>query len=143
MNTTESEDLAVRLSQTWPKGLPAPAWDDALRNLDAGGAGTAYVRLRATVSLITGPSIADFLSTYNSLNTKPYEPRPNCETCGGNGWEPVWTTNDEGVEYSNGVTPCRCPSGRQREEVHQRIIDHNERELANVLGHDPRRGAAA
>lgn len=141
MTPRESEDLAVRLSQTWPKGLPAPAWDDAIRHLDAGVAGTAFVRLRAGVSTTTGPTVADFLAAYSALDTKRPDQYADCDHCGGTGWQPVTTPSPHGVEYDTGVTPCRCPRGRNREDTHRRIIDHNANELANALGTDPRRNA--
>jgi hypothetical protein len=137
MNREDARSLATRLSQGWPKGLTASAWEDAITDLDAGQAGTAFVRLQQTINDPTGPTVAAFLAYYRTLDTRRPEHVASCDTCDSTGWKPVIEPHPDGTERHTGVTPCHCPHGRRREEVHQRILDHNADELARLgLGHD-------
>jgi len=67
MTPTETAHLVERIVQTWPTGPRGRIWTEALEPLDAGRAGTAYARLRASEE--HPPSIARFMAVYRSLDT--------------------------------------------------------------------------
>lgn len=72
MTPNEAAHLVERIVQTWPTGTRGRIWTETLEPLDAGRAGTAYVRLRGEAE--NPPSPARFLAVYRSLDTTRNEP---------------------------------------------------------------------
>lgn len=128
MTPQEADDLADRIMRAWPKMLiPPDEWRDVLRSLDAGTAGTAFIRLRNTEKY--PPTIADFLDTYRSLPTQANQPiRTLCTTCGGDGFASFtqWI-NDH--EYTV-VKGCHCANGpnAQRQADEAEAFSRQQRE---------------
>lgn len=126
MTPHEADDLAARITHTWHTNrIPADEWAEVLTPLDAGTAGTAYVRLRNDSD--NPPSIARFLATYRSLNTRRLDDqRGDCDHCDGTGWDPViFTATDDhtfpGHTY-NAVRPCPCcRTGELRRTLHRQL----------------------
>jgi len=116
MNTHEAEDLAVKIAQTWPKGIAAHIWEEELLPLDTGRAGTAFVKLRREAKY--PPTIADFLERYNAIQTDPAD-RVECKYCDTSGWVDkigyhgpnCGTRTGHACNCRNGVEPCACPEG--------------------------------
>ena len=120
-------ELAIRISETWPRGGPSiQVWEEELAELDEGRAGTAYVRLRRSER--SAPSIALFFATYHSVESSDASTRgPVCMVCDGAGWvesrEMIRVPNRAPVSQ---VEPCRsCPLGREMQAVHRRILAKN------------------
>ena len=65
MTAQEADDLAKRIINAWRGGPPLNDWREELARLDAGMAGTAFVRLRRTIE--DAPSIARFLAEYRAV----------------------------------------------------------------------------
>lgn len=70
MTRQEAEDLAIRISQSFPTrrgidGVAVDVWAEYLEPLDAGRAGTAYARLLR--KLTAPPAIADFAAEYGQV----------------------------------------------------------------------------
>jgi hypothetical protein len=123
----EAEELAKRISQTWRTGASKQIWEEALLDLDAGTAGTAYQRLRRESE--HAPSIASFIAFSRSLHTESNETPvvPWCEQCDSTGWVALadLTVNEE--NYSQ-VAPCTyCGTGKQMVPVHRMIQATNAR----------------
>ena len=115
MTETEAIDLAARISQTWRSGPPASVWEEELVELDAGQAGTAFVRLRRTSTRAV--SVAEFYDTYRAVKpTDASTPRVECPRCDTSGWlyvDPLIVKHGErDIEYSQ-VRPCGCTIGQQ------------------------------
>ena len=121
MNITEADRLARRIINTWNGGPNLTEWTDLLAELDAGTAGTAYIRLRNTHE--HPPSIATFIKTYHSLRTATTDPirQDSCplDRCPGDGWVTVDYTHN-GHTY-RGVIPCGCPPGRHNETTYTNV----------------------
>jgi hypothetical protein len=66
VNQAEATDLAKRIINCWRGGPPLTEWIDELKRLDAGMAGTAYIRLRREHE--HAPSIARFLAEYRGVH---------------------------------------------------------------------------
>lgn len=99
MNYTDAENLLTRMGQCWrvPFGQE---WHEAFKDLDAGRAGTAFVRLRDTEE--RPPTIAKFKGAYQSIRGETkHEPR--CEVCDGTGLrapdDDAWGTESPPCEY--------------------------------------------
>lgn len=113
MTPAEADALAKRIINSFRGGPPLADWVEELTRLDAGRAGTAYARLRATLD--HAPTIARFMVEYNALDTERPGTRPPCGDCGDTGWidapDRVWP--DE--RTSSQVKPCpHCDEGRKR-----------------------------
>ena len=113
MTPAAAETLAVKISQTWPKGPPVDVWAEDITDLDEGAAGTAFVKLRREAQY--PPTIAQFRATAFSLRTTDASTRPEaCGYCDDTGWvdapDRIW--DDE--RHSTQVQPCECREGRQR-----------------------------
>jgi hypothetical protein len=108
MTDDEARALATRIIDTWPTGPKAYIWRDALRPLDYGTAGTAYVRLRKLVT--TGaPTPGRFEDEYRALHTPATDPTPTavCQTCDGSNW--VECTDDRRhARYTHNWDTCGC-----------------------------------
>lgn len=114
MTPTEATALATRILRTF-NGPPLADWEEELGELDAGRAGTAYVRIRRE-HLTKWLSIAEFAAVYRSLHTDDASTRPPaCGWCDNTGWTQTPDHVQRAAVYS-GVKPCtRCPEGRARE----------------------------
>jgi hypothetical protein len=120
MNEHDADAIAKRIINTWHSGPRLTEWVEVLAGLDAGTAGTAYIRCRN--ELEHAPSIAKFIAVYRSLHTATTHPvdRPTCAACDGTGWvdAPNLITPD-GRSYTQ-VDRCpHCDNGRplrQRDE---------------------------
>lgn len=131
MTGPEARDLAARLATSWPghAGISAETWDEELRDLDAGTAGTTLVRLRR--ELERPPSIARFHATYRALHTAHTDPLPTdrCTLCDGTGWvdAPDLTVGEEPHTRTYTMTqPCSaCPAGDRARNVHRTIARTN------------------
>jgi hypothetical protein len=110
MTREEASELAKRIINCWRGGPPLAEWTDELQRLDAGQAGTAYVRLKR--ELENAPSIARFIAEYRALNTHDGgNVKPKCGWCSDGGWIPTQRHEFKGGVYS-GVEPCtHCPTG--------------------------------
>lgn len=128
MTPTEADRLAKRIINTWQGAPPLPEWADTLEPLDAGTAGTAYIRLRNDSDAT--PTIARYMAVYRSLDTKRPDSAPHrgCTACGrqdgpypsnGDGWNTVEYERN-GRTY-RGAIPCNCPLGRTRDAVYASI----------------------
>jgi hypothetical protein len=53
-----------------------------------------------------------------------------CPSCPGDGWATERELRN-GHVYET-VRPCACGAGRQHDDVHRRIVEHNEREMRRV-----------
>lgn len=82
MTPTERDNLAKRIINAVRTTAPYTEWQDALTNLDAGRAGTAFIRLRDTHE--DNLTIARFKAVYRTLHTTNSDTR--CETCNGDAW---------------------------------------------------------
>jgi hypothetical protein len=128
MTRDDAEQLAVKIHQTWPRGIAAHIWEEELAQLDSGRANTAYVRLRRTEQ--HPPTIPRFLAEYNQLDTT--DPRPahdHCDHCANTGDIATIDHDPAGNYLGTTVAPCHCPWGNDRRQIHARIIEHNTREL--------------
>lgn len=139
MTPDEADQLAKRIINTWHGGPPLAEWRDTLTELDAGTAGTTYVRLRA--ELDHAPSIARYLSEYRTLHTPANDPiRHHCHHCHGTGWltcvddrrHGYWCRHrgtppeTEGDCGCHAVTPCpSCPAGTHAEALTPRLERSN------------------
>lgn len=117
MTPNEADDLGKRIINSFRGGPPLSDWREVLAPLDAGTAGTAYMRLRTSSD---APTVKQFMDIYRSLDTVRPMDRPKCGDCGGCGWvqaedriENAGTDNER--RYSQ-CKPCRCIEGRQRAE---------------------------
>jgi len=115
MTEGEAIDLASRIANTWRSGPPASVWEEELIDLDAGQAGTAFVRLRRTSTRAV--SVAEFYDTYRAVRpTDASTPRDECAMCDTSGW--IYTTpyvvkrGERDIEYTQ-VRPCSCSTGQQ------------------------------
>jgi len=109
MNHTEADALAKRIINTWRGGPPLAEWTSALLDLDAGTAGTAFIRCRNQYT--DPPTIAAFVATYRTLSTRANQ--PTGEHCGcGDGLVAVWI--ERGGRQIRCAAPCTCPLGRAR-----------------------------
>lgn len=150
MNRDEASNLATRISQTWPRGLNTSVWEDEMQHLDAGRAGTAIERLRRTEQ--HPPSIARFWAEYRAVNTTDGSNRPqiaDCDECQNTGTAPVTGTvrcaDGTDIVIDVGVGPCRCPRGRDTEDMLRGIVAGNDAELDRLFPnrHQQREGRAA
>jgi hypothetical protein len=117
VNDAEADRLAARIINTWHGGPSKLEWVDTLRPLDAGTAGTAFVRLQRRLE--HAPTIAGYLREYNGLHTKPPAELPqSCplERCPGDGW--VTVHYESGGRPYRGVVPCTCAAGRANESTY-------------------------
>ena len=81
VNFNEAEGLLTRMNQTWrvPFGHE---WESVFETMDAGRAGTAFVRLRDTEE--RAPTIAKFKAAYEAVRG-PTVHEPRCPVCDGTG----------------------------------------------------------
>ncbi|MBP6729966.1 MAG: hypothetical protein KA129_10095 [Microthrixaceae bacterium] len=108
----EACDLAVRILGVF-HGPQAAEWEDELQHLDAGTAGTTFVRLRREH---TGRwlSIADFHAVYRTLRTDDASTKTDpCDACGDSGWLESAQYIERDQLYT-GARPCSCSEGRKR-----------------------------
>jgi hypothetical protein len=82
MTPAEATDLAKRIINVWRGGPPLSEWVDTLEPLEAGAAGTAFIRLRRDE--VDAPSIARYHAVYRSLHTGEHDQR--CPRCQGDHW---------------------------------------------------------
>lgn len=133
MRRETAAELALLISQTWPRGgIATYIWEQTLVDLEDGRAGTAYARLK--VSSERAPSIAAFVAVYESLATHETALRVWCSACDGSGQVPEWGAGRHGPacrpelrvsvdEHGNpskpgerdcgcrAVKPCSCAAG--------------------------------
>src|SRR5690606_18933814 len=105
MTDTEGDDLAKRIINAFRGGPPLAEWRDVLAKLDAGRAGTAFVRLRGQLDY--APSIARFMAEYRALDTHDASTRTHCDTCGGSGWAPAPDRQDGTVTRTVECDQCQ------------------------------------
>lgn len=118
MTDDEARDLATRFIDTWPGGTKAYIWRETLEPLDAGRAGTAYVKLRREHEHGKAPNPGQFMVAYNALNVATGPSKPNdCIRCD-DGWVEVHgLTHATGTEHErpvSGLKPCNCAAGQER-----------------------------
>lgn len=110
MNAADAAHLVERIVQTWPSGPRGRIWTEAFADLDAGTAGSAYVRMRNDHDSDRPPSIGQFMAMYRSLKTKhntDADPE-HCPSCGRDGAVTYWVErNGHHVRYS----AARCQHG--------------------------------
>jgi hypothetical protein len=117
MTPAEADALAKRIINTWRGGPPLREWIDTLQPLDAGTAGTAYIRLRGTSD--QAPTIARYTAVYASLHTKPpNDTTHTCERCT-DGWITTDYTNNN--RPYRGVILCTCTTGQRNRHVYSTI----------------------
>jgi hypothetical protein len=111
---TEASDLGKKIINAWHGGPPLVQWIEELEPLDAGQAGTAFVRLRRQLEHC--PSIARFFAEYHALDTRDGgNTKPKCGWCEGMGWLETPRHVNRGQVYS-GWEPCsHCDQGRASE----------------------------
>jgi hypothetical protein len=132
MNEHDADAIAKRIINTWHSGPRLTEWVEVLAGLDAGTAGTAYIRCRN--ELEHAPSIAKFIAVYRSLHTATTHPvdRPTCGACDGTGFvdAPNLTTPD-GRSYTQ-VDRCpHCTNGRPlRQQRDEPLAQDHPRALA-------------
>lgn len=134
MTPIEATDLAVRISQTWPRGIPNHVWEEELTTLDRARASTTFVRLRRR--LRNSPSIAEFLDEYSTVATTDGDPlrrHGDCKVCSNTGTVPRSPEAPDGREQLDGVKPCTCPFGEERKVSLAQIIRRNAAELDRVM----------
>jgi hypothetical protein len=131
MTRNEATDLAIRIAQSWQRGLATSIWEEELLELDHGRAGTTIARLRRSET--HPPNIARFHDMYNTIDADNHheQTHPNCATCDNTGWQPH-VEHIDNEEYTTGVTPCRCPWGTDRRQIHADIIRRNTNELTRL-----------
>jgi hypothetical protein len=146
MTRDDATALAVKIHQTWPRGLNAEIWEEELADYHTGPAGTAYVRLRRTSS--RPPSIAEFHAEYcTHLDHQPGPEHPDCPVCDNTGTKPVTDhrrhrtgcTSTAPVDHKDdchchAIEPCHCPWGTNTATIITRIHAHNTRELDRTRG---------
>lgn len=131
MTPTEATDLALRIAQTWPRGIATQVWEEELVELDAGRAGTALAKLRRSEK--NAPTIAVFFEVYQTISTTDRSTKPtDCDTCGNTGVTARLVMH-EGVEIWGPVSPCRCPWGEAKAPALAKAVLENERELDRLL----------
>ena len=107
MNLDEAKRLAIRIINSWQGGPTIDEWISELTDMDAGTAGTTFVRLRR--DLERPPTIARFWHTYAELATSTNQALP-CIDCEGTGWITGYT-DQRGYRYAK---PCAyCKRGEQ------------------------------
>lgn len=130
MTVDEAEDLAVRITRTWPAmRVPADEWREVLADLDVGTSGTAYIRLRNEQP--RPPSIAEFVTVYRALPTPSNLPIRRCPTCGGDG---MITTQQilHGTTYDV-FRPCPDCDSTDAQRVLHGIVSANNDELDRLI----------
>lgn len=120
MLTAEALDLTTRILEVF-QGPPGHVWEEELVELDAGRAGTAFVRLKREHEH-RWLSIAQFMAAYKAIHVDRPTGAPPCDQgedgCGGSGWVTSsafthGTRMGEPVPYT-AMEPCRCAEGRKR-----------------------------
>jgi hypothetical protein len=82
VNHGEAEILLMRMSQSWRAPFDGE-WYEFFADLDAGKAGTAFVRLRDSEE--RPPTIAKFRQAYSALRGDTSSHEPKCPACDGTG----------------------------------------------------------
>ncbi len=132
MNRPDALNLAERVRRTWPRAhLDLDTWAEVLEELQHAPAESALKSLRDSEE--TAPSFAKFRATYRAQFGTAREEKIDCNYCDGDGWETVIVGP---TEFDTAMRPCRCPNGRRVEDVHRRIVAHNDSEL-DRLGRVP------
>lgn len=108
MTPTEADTLAKRIINTWRGGPPLTEWANLLEQLQAGRAGTAFIRLRD--ELEHAPTIARFRTAYRSVRTR--EDDETCEHCANDGTITGPTFERHGHTYSSAIPCPHCEHGR-------------------------------
>ena len=113
MTPAEASDLVQRMAATWPRDpwgdQVRRIWLESLASVDAGAAGTAYVRLRG--ELDRAPSVARFVAECGATpraaaaRERERERATVCGRCDGSGWE---------FTSPNAVVRCPCPPSEQQ-----------------------------
>jgi hypothetical protein len=112
MNPEEAKRLAIRIVNSWHGGPNVDEWASELAEMDAGTAGTTFIRLRRELNHV--PSVAHFWHAYRQLVTPANEPLP-CDECDDSGWISAHT---DAHDYA---TPCPiCERGRQAAKLEMR-----------------------
>ena len=136
MNHNEADNLVMRMADAWGR-VPGEEWNTYLAGLDAGKAGTAFIRLRNSSRRF--PSIAEFGEAYGGVRDEtPHEP---CKFCDGTGQ--VWDVHAGGTDPFSGEpgswVRCVCPEGEVRTLAAGRIQTSTKRipsEQERTLGLD-------
>lgn len=112
MTAAEADELAKRIINAWHGGPPLAEWREELAPLDAGQAGTAYVRLKRTLE--HAPSIARFLAEYRSLTMHDASnPENKCPSCSNSGWVAAEHHFEHRSHPYSAAQPCTyCEFGR-------------------------------
>jgi hypothetical protein len=129
MIVTHAAELAVKISQTWPRSSVATdVWEEELADLDRPRAEAALKQMRRTVE--HAPSVAAFLSAYRAQSGTAGVYEWNCPKCANTGWVTDeqhprhWTGRPEDMPkipphygpadgcLCNVVTPCGCDHGK-------------------------------
>jgi hypothetical protein len=109
MNLAEAEQLLDRIEAAWPDSRwteqRRDIWLDQLLELDAGTAGTAFVKLMHNEPAC--PTFATFHSMSSALLTTANEPVARCHWCEGNGWVEVTDARRHGPDCHEPET-CAC-----------------------------------
>lgn len=124
MNDVDARNLAERMTRSWRGGIGTEVWYEILLELVHAPAEGALKTLRDSEE--HQPSIAKFRATYRAQFGTAREDKVECNLCGSDGWETVVIGP---TDFDTALRPCRCPNGRQVEDVHRRIVNHNDAEL--------------
>jgi hypothetical protein len=127
MIDVDARNLAERITRSWRGGIGTEIWYEVLTELVHGPAESAFKSLRDNEE--HQPSIAKFRATYRAQFGTAREEKTACGLCGGDGWETVVVGP---TEFDTVVAPCRCPNGRNVEDVHRRIVAANLAELDRI-----------
>lgn len=132
MTDAEARALATRIINSIRSTPPHAEWIDALLPLDAGRAGTAFIRCRDDNDS-DRLTIARFKMTYRSLHTASTDTaRHGCWQCG-DGW--VTRNYQRGEREYRGAYPCTCPAGQENQRIWDDVNTHNDRSR-RIIGLD-------
>lgn len=125
MTEADARALATRIINTVRSTPPFGEWVEFLMTLDAGRAGTAFIRARDGNDN-DRLTIGRFRGIYNGLHTASSDAaRHGCGQCG-DGW--VTREYQRGERTYRGAYPCTCPAGQENQRIWDDISTANERQ---------------
>jgi hypothetical protein len=108
MTPDEADHLGKRIINSFRGGPPLTDWREVLEPLDAGKAGTAYMRLRSATD---APSVKQFMDEYRKLDTTPTTTTGPCTRCDDTRFVPgpdiVHNAGTDHERRYSTVEPCR------------------------------------
>ena len=123
----QATELAIRIVNTMRPTPPLQDWVEELTGLNYDRAWAVFRTLRHDSQ--TGLRIGTFVAAYRDdldaeRRSRPTDPPPKCEQCGGTGWIRSGDLIAHGHTYSQ-VKPCRCTAGDHARRVHAVIATAN------------------